>query len=36
MRTAYLTTQNYRVILDYNCSNFYALTVALLANSVAS
>lgn len=33
--TAYLTTQNYRVILDYNCSNFYALTVALLADSVA-
>jgi membrane-bound lytic murein transglycosylase B len=33
--TAYLTTSNYRVILDYNCSNFYALTVALLADSVA-
>ena len=33
--TAYLTTHNYRVILDYNCSNFYALTVALLADSVA-
>jgi membrane-bound lytic murein transglycosylase B len=33
--TAYLTTQNYRVILDYNCSNFYALTVALLADGVA-
>ena len=33
--TAYLTTTNYRVILDYNCSNFYALTVALLADSVA-
>jgi len=33
--TAYLTTQNYRVILDYNCSNFYALTVALLADSIA-
>jgi len=33
--TAYLTTNNYRVILDYNCSNFYALTVALLADSVA-
>jgi len=32
--TAYLTTNNYRVILDYNCSNFYALTVALLADSV--
>lgn len=33
--TAYLLTTNYRVILDYNCSNFYALTVALLADSVA-
>lgn len=33
--TAYLLTQNYRVILDYNCSNFYALTVGLLADSVA-
>ena len=33
--TAYLLTNNYRVILDYNCSNFYALTVALLADSVA-
>ncbi len=28
------STNNYRVILDYNCSNFYALTVALLADSV--
>jgi len=34
-RTAYLLTNNYRVILDYNCSNFYALTVGLLADSVA-
>jgi lytic murein transglycosylase len=34
-RTAYLLTQNYRVILDYNCSNFYALTVGLLADSIA-
>jgi membrane-bound lytic murein transglycosylase B len=33
--TAYLLTNNYRVILDYNCSNFYALTVALLADSVS-
>lgn len=33
--TAYLLTNNYRVILDYNCSNFYALTVALLADSIA-
>jgi lytic murein transglycosylase len=34
-RTAYLLTTNYRTILDYNCSNFYALTVGLLADSVA-
>lgn len=33
-RTAYLTTQNYRAILDYNCSNFYALTIGLLANAI--
>lgn len=34
-RTAYLLTYNYRVILDYNCSNFYALSVGLLADEVA-
>lgn len=33
-KTAYLLTGNYRVILDYNCSNFYALSVGLLANAV--
>ena len=33
-RTAYLLTTNYRTILDYNCSNFYALTIGLLADSV--
>ncbi|MGQ0661922.1 lytic murein transglycosylase [Sphingosinicella sp.] len=33
-RTAYLATQNYRAILDYNCSNFYALTIGLLANAI--
>jgi len=32
---AYLLTNNYRVILDYNCSNFYGLTVALLAKSIS-
>ena len=32
---AYLLTTNYRTILDYNCSNFYALTVGLLADSVS-
>jgi len=33
--TAYLTTNNYRTILDYNCSNFYALSVLLLADGIA-
>ncbi len=32
--TGYLLTGNYRVILDYNCSNFYALSVGLLADAV--
>ncbi|MBC7987563.1 MAG: lytic murein transglycosylase [Sphingomonadaceae bacterium] len=32
--TAYLLTNNYRVILDYNCSNFYALSVGLLADEI--
>ena len=32
--TAYLLTVNYRVILDYNCSNFYALSVGLLADAI--
>jgi lytic murein transglycosylase len=32
---AYLLTTNYRTILDYNCSNFYALTVALLSDAVS-
>jgi lytic murein transglycosylase len=31
---AYLLTTNYRTILDYNCSNFYALSVGLLADAV--
>jgi lytic murein transglycosylase len=34
-RTAYLLTTNYRSILDYNCSNFYALGVGLLADAVS-
>jgi len=33
--TAYLLTTNYRTILDYNCSNFYALAVGLLADSIS-
>jgi lytic murein transglycosylase len=32
--TAYLVTDNYRAILKYNCSNFYALSVALLADGI--
>ena len=35
-QTAYLTTNNYRTILDYNCSNFYALSVLLLADGIGS
>ena len=31
----YLLTQNYRAILDYNCSNYYAMGVGLLANAIA-
>jgi membrane-bound lytic murein transglycosylase B len=31
---AYLTTASYRAILAYNCSNFYALSVALLGDAV--
>lgn len=34
-QTAYLLTGNYRVILEYNCSNFYALSVGLLADEIA-
>jgi membrane-bound lytic murein transglycosylase B len=34
-RTAYLLTGNYRVILEYNCSNYYALSVGLLADEIA-
>jgi membrane-bound lytic murein transglycosylase B len=33
--TAYLLSTNYRAILDYNCSNFYALSVGLLADAIA-
>lgn len=32
---AFLTTASYRAIMEYNCSNFYALSVALLANAVS-
>jgi len=33
--SGYLLTQNYYAILDYNCSNYYALSVGLLANAIA-
>ena len=32
---AYLLTGNYKVILEYNCSNYYALSVGLLADEIA-
>jgi membrane-bound lytic murein transglycosylase B len=32
---AYLLTGNYRVILQYNCSNYYAMSVGLLADEIA-
>lgn len=35
-KTGYLLTSNYRVILDYNCSNFYGLAVGLLADEIQS
>jgi membrane-bound lytic murein transglycosylase B len=33
--TAYLLTTNYNAILDYNCSNFYAISVGVLADAIA-
>ncbi len=33
--TGYLITANYRAILAYNCSNLYAMSVALLADAIA-
>ncbi len=32
---AYLVTRSYRAILGYNCSNLYALSVALLADAIS-
>ena len=32
---AWLLTSNYRAILDYNCSNYYAMSVGLLADEIA-
>jgi len=34
-KSAWLLTGNYRVILEYNCSNYYALSVGLLADEIA-
>ena len=34
-RTAYLLTANYRAILEYNCSNSYAMSIGLLADAIA-
>lgn len=31
---AWLLTGNYRVILEYNCSNYYAISVGLLADEI--
>ena len=31
----YLITTNYRAILDYNCSNYYAMSVGLLSDAIA-
>ena len=31
---AYLLTGNYRVILEYNCSNYYAMSVGVLADEI--
>ena len=33
-RPAWLLTSNYRVILEYNCSNYYAMSVGLLADEI--
>ncbi|MDC0886358.1 lytic murein transglycosylase [Altererythrobacter sp.] len=33
--SAWLLTSNYRVILEYNCSNYYAMSVGLLADEIA-
>jgi lytic murein transglycosylase len=34
-KKAWLLTANYRVILEYNCSNYYAMSVGLLADEIA-
>ena len=34
--SAWLLTGNYRVILEYNCSNYYAMSVGLLADEIVN
>jgi membrane-bound lytic murein transglycosylase B len=31
----YLTYGNYRAVMRYNCTNFYSLSVVLLADGIA-
>jgi membrane-bound lytic murein transglycosylase B len=33
---AWLLTGNYRAILEYNCSNYYAMSVGLLADEIVN
>lgn len=33
--TGYLVTENYRAILAYNCSNYYAMSVGALSDAIA-
>jgi membrane-bound lytic murein transglycosylase B len=33
--TGYLLTSNYRAILSYNCSNYYAMSVGILSDAIA-
>jgi len=35
-RPAWLLTGNYRVILEYNCSNYYAMSVGLLSDEIVN
>ena len=35
-KPAWLLTSNYRVILEYNCSNYYAMSVGLLADEIVN
>lgn len=35
-KPAWLITGNYRVILEYNCSNYYAMSVGLLADEIVN